>query len=265
MGYKTHLFTTTCFFTSIDMMSTLEVCILCGHILYPGVGRRYKKYGAMTDLISRKCTPTAFVYACVTKYTGDVGKHTVCIACVNWTRSVHLLRLVYFVYVTPSQLLKNASLCRRLSLRQTSKTIFIPMDNVLLFIMQPGKFIEPDKRTLVRLLRSLCTQYTTGPASKVRMCNQYTCFESGAMQAVKRVLTEKYFTTPCIDITATEVKPDHLDGITDYYKDSIIDLIIREWWVFNGMPTFLQDKTTGRYVRRMLRAHKMRNLIDTGE
>jgi hypothetical protein len=70
------------------MMSTLEVCILCRHILYPGVGRRYKKYDAMTDLILRKCTPTAYVYACVIKYTGDVGKHTVCIACVNWTRSV---------------------------------------------------------------------------------------------------------------------------------------------------------------------------------
>jgi hypothetical protein len=85
------------------------------------------------------------------------------------------------------------------------------------------------------------------------------------MQAVKRVLTEKYFTAQCIDTTAHEVTPDHLDGITDYYKDSIIDIIIREWWVFNGMPTFMQDKTTGRYVRRMLRAHKMRHLIEQGQ
>jgi hypothetical protein len=75
-------------FRPIGTMSTLEVCVLCGHILFPGVGRRYKKYDTMTDLISSKCIPTAFVYACVTQYTGNTERHTVCIACVNWTRSV---------------------------------------------------------------------------------------------------------------------------------------------------------------------------------
>jgi hypothetical protein len=125
------------------------------------------------------------------------------------------------------------------------------MDNLLLFVMHPGKYIEPDKRTLVRLLRSLCTQHTNGG-----MRNHYTCFESGLMQAVKRVLVEKYFAR---DGAAC----NHVDGITDYHKDSIIDIITREWWVYNGMPTFMEDKTTGRYVRRMLRAHKMQQLIDS--
>jgi hypothetical protein len=78
------------------------------------------------------------------------------------------------------------------------------------------------------------------------------------MQAVKRVLIEKYFSMHCIDVQGD----DSIDGITDYHKDSIIDIIIREWWVCNGMPTFIEDKTTGRYVRRMLRAHKMQHLID---
>jgi hypothetical protein len=69
-------------------MPGIEMCILCGHVVCAGDGRRYKKYGAMTALISEKCIPTAFVYACVTKFQGDDGRHTVCIACVNWTRSV---------------------------------------------------------------------------------------------------------------------------------------------------------------------------------
>ena len=123
------------------------------------------------------------------------------------------------------------------------------MDNLLLFVMHPGKFVEPDKRTLVRLLRSLCREYTIGG-----MRNHYTCFESVLMQAVKRVLIQKYF-------TENNAQEDRVDGITDYYKDSIIDIIIREWWVFNGMPTFLEDKTTGRYVRRMLRTHRMQQLV----
>ena len=127
------------------------------------------------------------------------------------------------------------------------------MDNVILFVMQPSQYLEPDKRTLVRLLRSLCTEHTIASS---RMFNHYNCFESGIMQAVKRVLTEKYFTSQCIAITDKDAK--HVaEDITEYYKDSIINIIIREWWIFNGMPTFLEDKTTGRYVRRMLRAHML--------
>jgi hypothetical protein len=94
-----------------------EVCILCGHVLSPDAGRRYKKYDAMADLISVKCIPTAFVYSCVVKHRDSCGKHTVCIACVNWTR--------------------------RLSLKTTPGLILIPMDNVIMFVMEPGQYCIP--------------------------------------------------------------------------------------------------------------------------
>ena len=239
-------------------MSTLEVCVLCGHILFPWAGRRYKKHDAMNDLISRKCTPTSFVYACVTQYKGNTGKHTVCIACVNWTRSV----LATALWISTAMICHSIDtwrffVHRRLSLKKGSTQFFIPMDNLLLFVINPGKYPEPDKRTLVRLLRSLCNEYTLDNASQhctSPMSNHYTCFESDVMQAIKRVLTEKYFAVKCVD-------DDSVDGITDYHKDAIVDIIIREWWVCNGMPKVLQDKTTGRYVRRMLKAHKMRYLM----
>jgi hypothetical protein len=81
------------------------------------------------------------------------------------------------------------------------------------------------------------------------MLNHYTCFESGSMRSLKKLLVEKYF----VD-AGTE---GFLGGVTEYQKDALVDAIVREWWVFNGMPTFMQDKKTGRYVRRMLRAHKL--------
>jgi hypothetical protein len=92
----------------------MEICILCGHVLGVSVGRRYKKHDAMVDLIRQKCIPTPFVYECVTSPRAGCGKHTVCIACVNWTR--------------------------RLSLSKTSALVFIPMDNVIMFVMDPGEF-----------------------------------------------------------------------------------------------------------------------------
>jgi hypothetical protein len=198
-----------------------EMCILCGHVLIREAGRRYKKHEAMADLITQRCTPTAFVYSIVMKYRGGSGKHTVCIACVNWTR--------------------------RLSLRAANaKRIFIPMDNVIMFAMKPGQYLEPDKRTLVRLLRSISVPVVDDDGEE--RPNHYTSFESGTLRSVKKVLFAQYFAH------------EGAESATEYCKDSLIDTIVREWWIFNGMPTFLQDKTTGRYVRRMLRAHKIHSL-----
>jgi hypothetical protein len=201
-------------------MST-EFCILCGHVLGVSDGRRYKKYDAMRELVIQKCIPTTFVYASVVRCSNGVGKHTVCIACVNWTR--------------------------RLSLKTSQQLIYIPMDNVILFVAQPGQHAEPDKRTLVRLLRSL----SAVPPLPV---NHYTCFETGAMTSLKKVLVEKGF------FDGTREVCEETDAVAEYDKDLLIDTIIRVWWIFNGMPTFLSDKSTGRYVRRMLRAHRVDSL-----
>jgi hypothetical protein len=62
------------------------------------------------------------------------------------------------------------------------------------------------------------------------------------MRSLKKVLVDRYF---------------GCDGAVEYQKDDMIDAVVREWWIYNGMPTFLTDKIAGRYVRRMLRAHKL--------
>jgi hypothetical protein len=198
---------------------TTEICILCGHVICADVGRRYKKYDAMTDLVIAKCIPTSFVYSSVIKYHGENGKHTVCIACVNWTR--------------------------RLSLKKEVDLVFIPMDNLILFVINPGKYPEPDKRTLVRLLRSLSM-----PVKRIdgmTMFNHYVCFQQGCMQSLQRFLMENYFTEEINEDDVTE-------------KDCIVDAIVRQWWIFNGMPVFIDEKRNGRYVRRMLRTHRVLSL-----
>jgi hypothetical protein len=195
-----------------------EICVLCGHVLFHGVGRRYKKHEVMKELITRKCVATPYVYSCITKHASGDGKHTVCIACVNWTR--------------------------RLSLRNNLEKVLIPMDNLILFVMKPGQYVEPDKRTLVRLLHSLCRGSVSDGVAP--MLNHYNCFEDGTMRSVKKILRDKYFVGDS----------DKDDGV-DYSKDAIVDLIIREWWIYNGMSDCLEDKATGRYVRRMIRTHRI--------
>jgi hypothetical protein len=197
---------------------------LCGHVLSCDTARRYKKHDVLKQLVIRKCIPTAYVYSCVVNYRG-AGKHTVCIACVNWTR--------------------------RLSIRKGKDLVFIPIDNVILFVMQPGEYLEPDKRTLVRLLHSLCVPVVVEEEPRNSVLNQYSSFESGCMRSVKKVLLEKYF------VAGQEV------DISDYHKEPVIDTIIREWWIFNGMPCFLDNKRIGRYVRKMLRTHKLNITFST--
>jgi hypothetical protein len=65
------------------------------------------------------------------------------------------------------------------------------------------------------------------------------------MRSLKKVLVDRYFSC---------------DGVVEYQKDALIDAVVREWWIFNGMPTFMTHKVVGRYVRRMLRAHKLLTL-----
>jgi len=134
------------------------------------------------------------------------------------------------------------------------------MDNLILFVIQPGMYPEPDKRTLVRLLKSLCSKYIYGELDTVPMYNQYTCFESPVMNVVKQVIRSKYISSDSINLTSPDSVNYFTGEVIRLCKDTIVDEIVRVWWIFNGMPTILDHRETGRYVRRMLRIHRVQHI-----
>lgn len=76
--------------------------------------------------------------------------------------------------------------------RGKSQRSIIPMDNLLIFMHNPGACSEPDKRTMFRLMQNACIEYT-GPGSNVRIGNPYMCFSTHISSMALSVFKRKYF------------------------------------------------------------------------
>jgi hypothetical protein len=119
-----------------DADHSLDSCILCGRIMVPGMDRRYKQIGDLTDLLKRQCNPTPFVYSSILSSNSPNDKRVCCcIACINWVRRI-------------GKNDNNAS--------DNPRKIPIPVDNLLLFLHCPGtSLVKPDQRSLHRMMCNL--------------------------------------------------------------------------------------------------------------
>lgn len=137
----------------------------------------------------------------------------------------------------------------------------IPLDNLLLFISDPGNHREPDKRTMYRLLQNLSIEYT-GQGSGVCIQNPYLRFSNHIAEQVITVFKRKYFTSYRFDTISKSKWKDMRSSksaghavngceiASSSYKfqqgkmmDNNLDMIndlIRVWWKCHGMPKFLQ-------------------------
>jgi hypothetical protein len=102
----------------------MQCCYLCGI----GLGarrRRYQEHAPLLEFLKDRCTPTSMVYAHLAGAPPLKGKLPLCIPCVNWKR------------------------------RGAHKRGYLQLDQLMLSVMQPGRFREPDQRCLGRLLDAL--------------------------------------------------------------------------------------------------------------
>lgn len=73
-----------------------------------------------------------------------------------------------------------------------SRAGIIPLDNLILFVHNPGAHKEPDKRTMFRLLQNASIEYT-GLNKLVRVQNPYLCFLTPILDQVLTLFKRKYF------------------------------------------------------------------------
>jgi hypothetical protein len=113
-------------------------CALCG-ILLLGKKRRLFCPTEGVKFIRRQCKPTPFLHAFLeATLPSQPAKLGLCIPCVNWKRRAE-----------------------RGTLKRTARPM-LQLDQMILFLMQPGKHQEPDHRCMERLVEAVrqpCNPY----------------------------------------------------------------------------------------------------------
>ena len=106
-----------------------EHCLLCGTNLC-GLKRRFQPREDVRKFVQAKCRPTAFVFQHLVN-GGAPGRGGLCIPCVNWKRRA-----------------SNGSL------RRCTKPL-LQLDQLILYMLDPGCVPEPDLRCMERLFCAL--------------------------------------------------------------------------------------------------------------
>jgi hypothetical protein len=176
---------------------TPSFCIFCGGEI-PQSSVYNKRKRTLTNLaqfVSTRCHPTPYGYQYFSTAKGD-DKVMLCISCVNWQR--------------------------RSSMRgKSGRKPLLLMDQVALFMMEPGTTPFPDQRCVLRLVMSL------------RKCDSW----------VPKLLLGLM---PVPVQTMIAMLPERLEG-------SILNAIVKVWWDYNGKTSFLTHHLTAKLVRKMLK------------
>lgn len=169
----------------------------------------------------------------------------------------------------------------------SSRRKYTPLDNLFMFAFDPGRFPEPDKRCMHRLLRNLCVEYvdTDRGGREVLLRNPYLCFSFPIIEKMLALYKRRWF--PNYRVLARRFKPlnaapraspsdpfhvrsSHPDadeerdlamleqqseaqGGSDWNRSLVVFDVVRAWWVCSGYPMILSNKVTAKYVRKMLK------------
>jgi hypothetical protein len=116
-------------------MSHQHHCAFCGMGLEEGVQRRLFNMPESKEFVRDKCKETPFIYPVILATERQPGsppkKQYLCIPCVNWKRRA-----------------ENGWLKR-------TKQPMLQLDQMILFLLQPGRFPEPDHRCMERLVKAV--------------------------------------------------------------------------------------------------------------
>ena len=141
-------------------------------------------------------------------------------------------------------------------LQRMDRLVLIPLDNLLLFLSDPGGTsggaMQPDRRSMFRLMCALCATQTTGKHHTVR--NPYRMFCTPVTDRILRMFERDYahkFTGSnslrkgrrrlCVESTTSE------ESI------AMLNDIVRCWWETVGMPPVLAHSANAKLVRKALR------------
>ena len=194
---------------SLQPPEVLGCCILCctrisntpeAHCVF---NRRRKSLNSLRQFVTQRCRPTPYAYAAFAGLQGE-ERALLCIPCVNWQR-------------------------RCMRWRAPQKPLLL-IDQLILFMLEPGRTPVPDQRCALRLMRSLrrrdgdCVSHLLLGAMPV------------PVQAMLFSLPESVF-----------------DG-----EEPLGVALVRAWWDFNGRTCFLSHHMTAKLVRRLIKSEGAR-------
>lgn len=163
-------------------------CALCG-IDLRGARRRFQVYDELKAFVVARCQPTPFVYEALVARSGS-HRQCMCIPCVNWKRRVN----------------------GKGGLKRCARPL-LQLDQLILFLMQPGVVLEPDSRCTDRLFRAI-----------KQACNPYR--------------PSYPFPVACI-----------LEAMRgDSYAHAVT-----AWWEFNGRTEFFRSPGEAKRVRQAMK------------
>lgn len=105
----------------------MDHCCLCG-ITLAGLKRRYQTSPENAAFVSSRCKSSPFLYPLLASTERAAERQGVCIPCVNWKRRVDTCGL------------------------RRNRQPMLQMDQLILFLLQPGFHQEPDHRCMERLI-----------------------------------------------------------------------------------------------------------------
>lgn len=181
------------FHMALDPRSTH--CAFCGINLQYGLKRRLFNADQGHRFVLQRCKETPFVYPVLTRppipSDGESsGKQYLCIPCVNWKRRAEHGRL------------------------KRTRQPMLQLDQMILFLLQPGRFQEPDHRCMERLVVAV---------------RQPDNLYRGIFPApVQRIIQD-------------------ISGNTYQH-------CVAAWWVFNGKTEFFSSPQEAKRVRSAVKA-----------
>lgn len=174
-------------------MASRDFCSLCGIHLSPGHKRRLFCASDAGKFILKRCRPTPFLYQTLTSphlAESPSEPRSICIPCVNWKRRAETG-----------------------SLKRTRRPL-LQLDQIILFLMQPGRQQEPDHRCMERLVKA------------VRQANN----------------------------PYRHIFPMPVSSISLRIKDNTYQHCVAAWWEYNGNTEFFASAQEARRVRCALKA-----------
>lgn len=174
----------------------LGCCIFCGVKLAEKSQNRRRALTSIRHFVQTRCQPTPYAFERLAGME-EAGRALVCIPCVNWQR--------------------------RCAGRQ-GKRVHLLLDQLILFLLEPGKTPMPDQRCALRLIKSL---------------------RAGGDDWVVHTLRQQ---TP-VPVLAI------VDGLReeDLRAGILPDALVRAWWDYNGRTVFFAHHQTAKLVRRAVK------------
>ena len=163
-------------------------CSFCGGTLV-GLQRRLFNQDKFRKFVVDKCKEAPFIYPILardnTASGGRVCKQYLCIPCVNWRRRAESGRL------------------------RRHQQPMLQLDHMLLFLLQPGRFPEPDHRCMDRLVAAV-----RQPGNMYRPC----------------------FPSPVV-------------WIVDHIEENTYQHCVAAWWKYNHKTVFFASPQEAKRVR----------------